>query len=648
MMVDSFRFDKDVNENNIKNFDVKTERSIDIIKKIIKEKLKSNSILDKFYFLEGRTGSGKSTYLVSELYKEFIRPTNKNSAIHVVEPKVILTQSNAVNICRNNADIIMTKNIGYLSSQYKVQPEDKQKIVFMTTEIFKQKLLTGLVSNSYIADIVILDEVHILDLPMITLLNSIYEYFKNYIGPDKKINQEMLKKIPLFIFTSATINIKMLVEYYLKLFNTDIDKIYKDYLMIGYVMGKRNFDVETFYIDNEKLKQTLTKKISEKENKKNLEFKAMAQWVSEYLLPLADKSESTLKVKNPDGTEKFIPCKDCLIFFPITRFFNNLYEELCNLIKIPFIFVDNKITQNEFDTWRTNNRGKKRYVIMGYASGYSNVSNELLKFPVDPDREANMNEIKLVLTTPAIETGKTIATLYICADTGLQFNQVYSPLDYKVGEFCGQLIPISKKSVIQRMGRVGREAPGIFTPYYSKQTFELLDDDTLPDNINTVSLAGIYADNIKIFIKNKQEKRLDIATKNNYIEPNTIDTLIRTGQDLINSLYLTPILTYTNINNINSRCNACLIYAKYLYYVHGYKLFDALFIARMNRKFLPAVLSPSKVKLQYDLSVINNFDKLNSSEQSEVIDSIAEAKDMVNITLYNRLDSLFIRIKNMV
>ena len=537
-----------------------------------------------------------------------------------------MTQSNSINIARNNSDIIIGDNIGYLSGNFRLYPENQKSITFMTTEIFKQKLLNSIANKKKESDIVILDEVHILDIPMISLINSIYEYFKIIID-----NPKLISIAPLFIFTSATINIKMLVSYYLPLFkNNTIESIYENHLMIGYVIGKSNFPVKTLY-----LKSEIPTKMANIEYTDNF-----ADWLNNSVINLVNDSKSVIT-----SNGETIPCKDVLIFFSTTKYYEPISAKLKELIKKPVFVVDNKCKEESFINWRNSNRGKERYLIVCYASGYSQLSEEILKYPIDPDKEVNRNEIKIVLSTPAIETGKTIATLYICVDTGLQFNQVYSPLNYNPKVFYGQLNPISKKSVIQRMGRVGREAEGIFVCYYTKNSFNALVDDTVPDNINTVSMANIYADNFKLYVNDNVEKRMDIIAKNNYIVPNSIDTLIKTTQDLVNTLYLNLILSYTKINNINAKCDAWIIYAKYLYYTKGYSLFNALFLSRVNRKFLPSIITPTQVNLKYNIGILDQFDKCDDNTKREIVTSIGEAKAILNLTRYYPQHSLFIKLK---
>lgn len=641
MMHKAFHYDEKADTSLIPQSMMNFDRpAIQSIKDVIKEKIKKNDLINKIYLLEGRTGSGKSTYLVSELYREFIKINKKNSAsIMVVEPKVILTQSNSVNICRNNPDIIMGQDIGYLSGSFKLLPEGDKNMQFMTTEIFKQKLINAINSKKYLADIVILDEVHILDLPMISLLNIVYNFLKN-------VTVDQLDKVPIFILTSATININMLASYFSTAINLPLDKIYLNPLLIGYVAGKRNFDVENRFISRD------VHNIVAKLNKDDF-FKALSKWMFDICIPLSNESKSKIKVKNPNNTYE-IQCRDILLFCPTTKPFEIIGSELKKLIKEPSIFVDKLLSESEFQEWRNKNKGKKRYLIMGYSSGYSNLSNELLKFPIDPSYDAQMHETKIILSTPAIETGKTISQLYICVDTGLQFQQLYTPLTYNPNAFYGQLAPISKDSITQRMGRVGRESPGISIGFYTQNAYNKLQNEPTPDNLNSVSLAHIYVDNFNIIMDDKRKNlkiknkyvnsRIDLIHENNYIVPNAIDILIKTGQDLISCFYLNPIGNIFEFNNDNGHCNSWLIYAKYLYYVMGKSLFEACFIARLNRKFLPVIITPSNFKQAYNFEILDRYDTLDDAMKNEIIEAIKEAKMAVNTLKYDPRNSPFIKL----
>ena len=282
----SFHFHQKAIVPEKKCYDPTLYTSIEIIKTIIREKIHGYNLYDKIYFLEGRTGSGKSTFLVSELFKNFILNNDlQKDSIIVVEPKVILTQSNALNIVKNNNDIELGKDIGYISSRLKVYPKNKKNISIMTTEIFKQKYLNALSKKQKIASIVIIDEVHILDIPMISLLNVIYN----------SINQENFSILPLFIFASATIDIDMLTKYFSKHINLSVKEVYQNYSMIGYVTGKRNFDVKQYFI-------------SEKAVEK-MSFEHMSNWIYNNVIPMAIKSPSKLKYNKNSNTNSKLNLK---------------------------------------------------------------------------------------------------------------------------------------------------------------------------------------------------------------------------------------------------------------------------------------------------------------------------------------------------
>ena len=71
----------------------------------------------------------------------------------------------------------------------------------MTPEIFRNKLVSNSTGN-----ICIIDECHDMDLSLILSMYLIKEYLK-----DQTINT---KDKPIFIFTSATIDLEMMVNYY--------------------------------------------------------------------------------------------------------------------------------------------------------------------------------------------------------------------------------------------------------------------------------------------------------------------------------------------------------------------------------------------------------------------------------------------------
>lgn len=594
MMKNAFNFDQHVDQERINHRFNTSLPAIEVIKNIINVKLEEKQNLkNKIYFLQGRTGSGKSTYLVSELYKSFIK--DENNEISVVEPRVVLTYSNAENISRNNVSLKIGEEIGYYGGNFRVNAKKRSKIIFYTTEIFNQKLIL----NECKSKIVIIDEVHLLDLPMISLLNTIF----NSLNTDS----------PLFIFTSATINLNLLINYFKEKICLTSEEIYSDPLMIGYVKGKRNKDVTHYFVN-----------VSEFLDLNKLDFtKKFSEWLVKTTLQIPITNEE---------------CKDILIFLPLTSYFKPIGTNLERLIPNSF-FLSNETSEKDLNSWRKSN--KKQTLIIGYSSGYSNLSNEILKFTADSDKERRKNERKIILSTPVIETGKTISSLFIVVDLGLQFTQRVKPLNYDPNKFYGITIPISKSNVIQRLGRVGREFEGVSYSFYTKNTYDSLEQTDLPENLNSVSLAEIYLKGKNFVHLNENfsylelQKRLDLMKENKFIIKNSVDTLIQTGLDLIKSGYLSPILTFNEVIKIEKWFE----YAKIFYYLYGYKLFDSIFLARMNRKQLPFLFSPSKITLKFNLSVIDEYENLDDQTKNEVLESIIEVKKIENTIKFDYLKS---------
>ena len=229
LQVDSFKFLDEIPESQKER--VLGKRAIDIIIDILRKKLQQNgqSIFDHMYFLDGRTGSGKSTTLPMNILLTLC----KN--IQVTQPKKALTSSNVKNICEipGNTQIIFGKNIGFQNGDESFLPETKPSILFTTTELLTMKLLMKKIPP--LPEVIIVDEVHELDNPMIRLLFAIKKYLYNP-------HVELSKK-PLFIFQSATINISKMMKYFIHT-DEDIKECRANYLMVGKVEGTRNFPVE--------------------------------------------------------------------------------------------------------------------------------------------------------------------------------------------------------------------------------------------------------------------------------------------------------------------------------------------------------------------------------------------------------------------
>lgn len=115
----------------------------------------------------------------------------------------------------------------------------------------------------------------------------------------------------------------------------------------------------------------------------------------------------------------WVDCMKCEVI-------DNQYDEIYYLITECMLL-------SEINSWRNDNKGQKSILIIGYARGWSLASEYLLSHQIKPDPDALMNETSIILSTPIIETGKTIKTLYKAIDMRVQNTQIYNTLAYELG-----------------------------------------------------------------------------------------------------------------------------------------------------------------------------------------------------------------------
>ncbi|KAF9983132.1 putative ATP-dependent RNA helicase dhr2 [Mortierella antarctica] len=85
---------------------------------------------------------------------------------------------------------------------------------------------------------------------------------------------------------------------------------------------------------------------------------------------------------------------------------------------------------------------------------------------------------KVILATNIAETSITIPNIRYVIDTGCHKSRGYNA---RVGIESLLVEPISKSSARQRMGRAGREAPGLCFRLYTEDSFDLLEEDAIPE-----------------------------------------------------------------------------------------------------------------------------------------------------------------------
>lgn len=593
-----------------------TDMAIEIILKILKLKFASTGKNSRLYFLRGRTGSGKSTYMIQELYKNIV--VGSGGMLFCTQPRVVLTKSNPSELVRYNKDWDFGKNIGVQNGNERIMASEKESIYYCTTQIMSNMLVnllqeTDKSKQSRIMKslkVVVIDECHVLDSPMMALLKNVFDVVN-------KFGEEM--ECPMFIFSSATIDLEHMVRYY---FPTDNEEVLKDPLMIADVQGSSNFPVIEKFLTSGELKS-----FNKKEEKGENGFELFARYFVENCAADLWKSKSTINVNG-----KVVYCRDCLLFVPLFAaigFIGDYIEK--NLKGKPFFKVGVGCNFSEVAKWRDANRNKKRVLYVGYGRNYAPASDELLATALDPDEEAREFETKIICSTNVIETGKTISTLYMVLNLGIETMSLYNPLAFIPSNGIQYLrqVPINKNQAIQRKGRVGREAPGVFIHFYSKVAYEKLRTNDIAETVNNSYLSSLLLNDLSQFEVGVYK---DVFNLNNYYYPTSTDILINSARDLVNAGYLTLFGQFVVLKNSIKHSENWVLYAKFLFYCLGYSLWDALLLASLNRKSLPPMMNLYFVEpksLRYQLKDVEN-----GIVTDDMIESIMRARNALTSIVY--------------
>ena len=562
---DSFNFHRDAKYNKFK---IETRLGIDCILNCVNDKLlKFEELKHHLLFVKGRTGSGKSSCMPSRIFidldsrrAEHFASSKKYKAkivVNVVENRVILAKSIPRDNCKNEKYLKFGDNTGYKTGSGKIDVINPSRLIYMTTEIFRLMIS----NNDDLGNIVIIDECHDLDVPMITLLHEIKDYIFNYHGD--------LRKLPLFIFTSATLPINNMIKYFFKDSKYDLTTdIYNDALMINYIAGMRNYPVDERFLTTE--------------FKNDNEF---VNWI------LTEGIEESLK---SNYTVDGIPARDILIFSHSSTF-----HKMFNIHKnINYPIYKCLLNTNDLEKkkkWRNENLNKTRILIIPYAAKTNGFGDYLLSNAIDPDKEAQQNEIKIFISTNVVEIGKTFNTWYQVYDNGLRYTQLINPLLYSSKLKNIIISPIDKSTTIQRCGRVGRKTNGIAFRLYTKDVFNSMRKEPEPQNINMASNALML-----LSCKKDTDIIIDTVKNNDYIFQNSFDTNLITGQDLTLTGYTTPWGEY--INDIRNEIieHKWILEAEYLYYTTNNKsLEDLLILCRNSRKNMSLLCYEQYFKFEY-------------------------------------------------
>ncbi len=642
-------------------------RAIEIIESVIKSKLDSpSSLRSRLYFVNSRTGSGKSTLMISYLFHKF-------GKIICSQPRIVLTKTNALDVIRYNDDMEFGKNVSILNGVEKIYAKERTSCTYCTTQILSDQLyrmmFAGKISKGY--KIIVVDECHVLDSSLLSLV-SIVKRFLAKFSTDPRC--------PLFLFTSATIDVDMMVKFF---FANDVESIYKDPTMIAYVKGSPNHEVVAKYVDPWKLLDKTGNSTMKGGDMKGLIKELESSWSSDPIYQKVLRYSNNIDVytesmtgggeqerkpfpererrndKKFQGKKKFKPRPqpnvlaeaalskyllenyipkpqgDCLVFAPLKRTLLTLGKYMYEGAKeknIVFL-VSDVTTMDDVVKWRDQHRNKKRFIIIPYARDYSVTADKLLEYATEPDPEAREHELKLVISTPVLETGKTFSNLALCVDYGLQTTAIYNPLLFRGSKLdCIKQIPANKRQVIQRRGRVGRERPGEFVYFYTEDTYNALPENEFPATINNYVLTEVL---LKVI--NSQYARhavFDAMNVNDFLYDISYDIMLRSIHDMIRTgLYS---VHGELLNNVLDKSTT---YIEYYYYIKGNTLFDAIMFTSIMIYDLPDELSCafSAPPLKLDFATM---------PKPKLIEGIVNARNIITKLVYSPDYNVFPLIRN--
>jgi hypothetical protein len=315
-------------------------------------------------------------------------------------------------------------------------------------------------------------------------------------------------------------------------------------------------------------------------------------------------------------------------------------ETITNALKLKIrdkpMFVINKTTRREeLNQWRYENRGKHRVLAIGFSRNYSNVADEILAKPYEQIEDVLLYETKIFVCTSIIETGKTIKTLYLCFDSGFDTTSIYTPLTMEHQNKLQYLrqIPVNKNQVIQRKGRVGREAPGIYVHFYTAATYSKLLLNEIPQTINNSCLSGLLLDSLK----NKEiATQINIMNENVYLFPIPIDLLITSVQDLIYSGYMTAYGENVMLRSSYESGQVWIVFVKFLYYIKKLSLFESLILVNLNLKKLPSILTIVSHNLAREFMGLEEVLKLDNSMTFDIIEGIQKSRNYITRARYKK------------
>jgi HrpA-like RNA helicase len=430
-------------------------KPIDYIMDTMRRKYSAHdSLMSRVMILLSSTGSGKSTTLPPTAWhlfgETFTSSKGRPRSICCTQPRVLTSVDIPETILRfhtrealdkagypSRKPLKMGKNIGTQNSVIVKKPIGAG-IIYMTVGVLGQQL--NVMSDQDFMDkysVIFVDEVH--ERSMGT--DSVLYLMKRFLARNYRN-----KYCPFLVVMSATFDVWKFCDYLL----SDIPERYESIIRV------RGF---TYPIDKYFAKYDIQNYIT-----------AAAEKVAELheagLEDLGGKRKLKADTAYRDIIVFVSGLKDVIA---IKRLVNGYNSERAFFRDYPVLVVE--LTGD---------------VVKAQSREYKNLFEDLGKLNVEVyDRAKRSVKIKkpvrrVIISTNVGETGITIHTLKYVVDTGLFKSKEYNP------NFSASMLvtkPVTQSMSIQRCGRSGREAPGVFHALYTEATFGAMLRDQYPDII---------------------------------------------------------------------------------------------------------------------------------------------------------------------
>lgn len=435
-----------------------------------KRKIKqTSSPSDRILILRSATGSGKSTTFPAELYYTFyedirrgiacLQPTVANTIQVPVDSVIPFYKKENLKTYgyTGKEPMELGVNIGYQTGTFATQPV--KGLTYMTTGTLAQQLAImpdADFMNKYA--FIIVDEAHNrsieTDMVIYTLKKFVERNFKNPL-------------CPFVIITSATFDPVHFCDYMLSSI-----KAPTRYQNIIDVRGTTSFPITETFLDydaKDYIKSTIDRVI-----------KIHIDFAEDFLGPDAGKNDTEpKKSKKTALTEdqeaelkKLTHYRDILIFVAgnadavaIKKGIDQLNAEHEFFRKYPVLVLKHsgkEVEEKSADFISIFERNIEDLHVEVHEKGVT------IKKPTR----------RVMISTPAGETGLTFSALKHVIDTGFRKVAEYNPTFGIEGLV---LQPITQGIHTQRKGRVGRRAPGFSYPIFTEETYKKLRTDNLPD-----------------------------------------------------------------------------------------------------------------------------------------------------------------------